>query len=268
VKALFNDAKTRDRLSLTGVNSINFARILAQIVYYFTSAVALGSPYRQVSFAVPTGNFGDIFAGYAAKAMGLPIKRLVIATNLNDSLSRALATGIYEPRGVIATSSPSMDIQLASNFERLLFELAGRDGARVSERMDELRRTGAFRLDKEELAELRALFAAHSIDEHGTEMTIRTLYAETGTVIDPHSAVGLAAAQQESVGTPMIVLSTAHPAKFPQAIERAIGRLPEQPERLKAKLGQEERVTVLPNDVKAVASFIADRARARSEVGA
>src|SRR6188474_1295407 len=162
VKALFNDAGTRDSLSLTGVNSINFARILAQIVYYFTSAVALGSPHRVVSFAVPTGNFGDIFAGYAARAMGLPVKRLVIATNLNDSLSRALSTGIYEPRGVIATSSPSMDIQLASNFERLLFELAGRDAARVRTRMDELRRTGAFHLEQGELAELRALFAAHS----------------------------------------------------------------------------------------------------------
>ena len=178
VKALFNDAGLRDALSLTGVNSINFARILAQIVYYFTSAVALGSPYRAVSFAVPTGNFGDIFAGYAARAMGLPVARLVIATNLNDSLARALSTGIYEPRGVIATSSPSMDIQLASNFERLLFELAGRDGARVRARMDELRRTGAFHLEAAELAEMRALFAAHSIDEHETEMTIRSLFDE------------------------------------------------------------------------------------------
>jgi threonine synthase len=268
VKAMFNDADTRDSLSLIGVNSINFARILAQIVYYFTSAVALGSPHRPVSFAVPTGNFGDIFGGYAARAMGLPVKRLVIATNLNDSLARALSTGIYEPRGVIATSSPSMDIQLASNFERLLFELVARDGARARARMDELRRTGAFRLEERELAELRALFAAHSIDEHETEMTIRNLYAETGVLIDPHTAVGLAAARQESTGTPMILLSTAHPAKFPQAIERAIGRLPEQPERLKAKLGQEERQTVLPNDAKVVASFIADHARARTEVGA
>jgi threonine synthase len=268
LKALFNDGPTRDRLGLTGVNSINFARILAQVVYYFTSAVALGSPYRDVSFAVPTGNFGDIFAGYAARAMGLPVKRLVIATNLNDSLSRALSTGMYEPRGVIATSSPSMDIQLASNFERLLFELAGRDGFRVRARMDELRRNGAFRLEDQELAELRALFAAHSIDERETEMTIRTLYTETGIVIDPHTAVGLAAARREKVGTPMIVLSTAHAAKFPEAIERAIGRLPGQPERLKAKLGGEERLTALPNDAATVAAFIAERARTRSEVGA
>src|SRR5262249_55686469 len=159
LKTLFNDAALRDPLSLTGVNSINFARILAQTVYYFTAGVALGSPHRGVSFAVPTGNFGDIFAGYAARRMGFPVKRLVIATNLNDSLARALQTGIYEPRGVIATSSPSMDIQLASNFERLLFELVGRDGARVRARMDELRATGAFHLEEGELAEMRAHFA-------------------------------------------------------------------------------------------------------------
>jgi threonine synthase len=267
VKALFNDAALRDALSLTGVNSINFARIIAQIVYYITSAVALGSPYREVSFSVPTGNFGDIFAGYAARAMGLPVKRLVIATNLNDSLARALSTGIYEPRGVIATSSPSMDIQLASNFERLLFELAGRSGARVRARMDELRVRGLFHLEKGELAELRALFAAHSIDEHETEMTIRSLFAETGIMIDPHTAVGLAAARQENVGTPMIVLSTAHAAKFPEAIAHALGREPEQPERLKAKLGQEERLIVLPNDYPTVANFISAPARAKAPTG-
>jgi threonine synthase len=257
----------RDSLSLTGVNSINFARILAQIVYYFTSAAALGSPHRPVSFSVPTGNFGDIFAGYAARAMGLPVKRLVIATNLNDSLARALSTGIYEPRGVIATSSPSMDIQLASNFERLLFELAGRDAARVRARMDELRSKGAFHLEARELAEIRALFAAHSIDEHETGMTIKSLFAETGIMIDPHTAVGLAAARLENVGTPMIVLSTAHAAKFPEAISRALGRLPEQPERLKAKLGQEERLTVLPGDYEVIADFISARARAKPPSG-
>jgi threonine synthase len=267
LKTLFNDAALRDPLSLTGVNSINFARILAQTVYYFTAGVALGSPHRGVSFAVPTGNFGDIFAGYAARRMGFPVKRLVIATNLNDSLARALQTGIYEPRGVIATSSPSMDIQLASNFERLLFELVGRDGARVRARMDELRATGAFHLEEGELAEMRAHFAAHSIGEHETEMTIRGLFAETGVMIDPHTAVGLAAARAERVDTPMIVLSTAHAAKFPQAIERALGRVPEQPERLKAKLGQEERLTVLANDSASIAHFIASHARAKTDGG-
>jgi threonine synthase len=265
VKSLFGDEGLRDPLGLTGVNSINFARILAQIVYYFTSAVALGSPHRPMSFAVPTGNFGDIFAGYAAKAMGLPVQRLVIATNLNDSLARAFVTGLYEPRGVIATSSPSMDIQLASNFERLLFELAGSDAARVRARMDELRQTGVFHLERAELDAMRDLFAAHSIGEHETEMTIRSLFEETGMLVDPHTAVGLAAARQEGGNAPMIVLSTAHAAKFPQAVERASGRVPEQPERLRLKLGQQERFTVLPNDYRAVAEFISTHARARSE---
>ena len=262
VKALFNDEGLRDPLALTGINSINFARILAQIVYYFTSAVALGSPERAVSFAVPTGNFGDIFAGYAAQTMGLPVKRLVIATNRNDSLTRALATGIYEPRDVIATSSPSMDIQLASNFERLLFELAGRDGARVRARMGELRRGGAFHLEAAELNSMRKLFTAHSIGEQDTEMTIRNLFEETGMLVDPHTAVGLAAAREEDTGTPMIVLSTAHPAKFPEAVKRATGRVAEAPERLRLKLGQDERLTVLANDYGAVAEFISARSRA------
>jgi len=273
VKALFNDASLRDPLELTGINSINIARILAQIVYYFTAGVALGSPYRAVSFAVPTGNFGDIFAGYAAKAMGLPVARLVIATNLNDSLARAFVTGIYEPRSVIATSSPSMDIQLASNFERLLFELAGRDAARVRARMDELRRTGTVHMPDAELDAMRELFAAHSIDEHETEMTIRNLFEETGMLADPHTAVGLAAARQESGNAPMIVLSTAHAAKFPEVVQRATGRVAEPPARLQAKLGRPERLTVLPNQYRAVAEFIASHARsrgkgARAEVGA
>lgn len=264
VKALFNDIALRDRLELTGINSINFARILAQIAYYFTAAVSLGAPYRAVAFTVPTGNFGDIFAGYAAREMGLPVARLVIATNLNDSLVRALASGVYEPKGVIATSSPSMDIQLASNFERLLFELAGRDAARVRALMEELRKTGAFRLNETELAGLRGLFAAHSISEHETEMTIRGLFEETGVLADPHTAVAVAAARQESgLGPwPMVVLSTAHPAKFPEAIARACGRVPEQPERLRLRLGQNERCAYLPNDFAAVAEFITTHSRA------
>ncbi len=274
VKTLFGDARLRDH-ELTGVNSINFARILAQIPYYFTASVALGAPARSVAFTVPTGNFGDIFAGYAARAMGLPVARLVIATNLNDSLPRVLGSGVFEPGHVIATSSPSMDIQLASNFERLLFELAGRDVRRVNALMHGLREQGAFRLNEAELATLRALFGAHSVGEQETETTIASLLAETGTMIDPHTAVGVAAARQETGlgATPMVVLSTAHPAKFAGAIERATGRAPEQPERLKLRLGQHERCTVLPNDYAAVADFIAGQAgapgkSARARVGA
>jgi len=264
VKGLFGDMSLRDRLELTGINSINFARILAQIAYYFTAGVSLGAPYRAIAFTVPTGNFGDIFAGYAARAMGLPVARLVIATNLNDSLPRVLGSGVYEPKGVVATSSPSMDIQLASNFERLLFELAGRNAARVKGLMAELSKTGAFRLDDTELAGLRELFAAHAIGEHETEMTIRSLMEETGVLTDPHTAVAVAAAREESGlgGTPMVVLSTAHPAKFPEAVERACGRVPEQPERLRLRLGQHERCAHLPNELGSVASFIESHARA------
>jgi threonine synthase len=264
VKSLFGEVALRDRLELTGINSINFARILAQIPYYFTAAVSLGAPHRAVAFAVPTGNFGDIFAGYAARAMGLPVARLVIATNLNDSLVRVLSSGVYEPKGVIATSSPSMDIQLASNFERLLFELAGRDAARVRALMAELRDTGVYRLNDRELAALHALFSAHAIGEPETEMTIRGLVEETGVLIDPHTAVALAAARDEAGqgAAPMVVLSTAHPAKFPEAVERACGRVPDQPERLRLRLGQHERCAVLPNDIGAVASFIDRHARA------
>jgi threonine synthase len=263
VKALFGDPVLSGRLGLTGINSINFARILAQIAYYFTSAVSLGAPHRPVAFTVPTGNFGDIFAGYAARAMGLPVRRLVIATNLNDSLPRAFASGTYQPQGVIATSSPSMDIQLASNFERLLFELAGRDAARIRALMEELRATGAFQLSQGELGQLRDLFSAHSVGEDETKMTIRGVFEETGMLVDPHTAVGIAASHREDFGaTPMVVLSTAHPAKFPDAVERACGRLPEQPERLKMKLGQDERCAVLPAEFAAVADFIVRHGRA------
>ncbi len=263
VKALFGDPVLSGRLGLTGINSINFARILAQIAYYFTSAVSLGAPSRPVAFTVPTGNFGDIFAGYAARAMGLPVRRLVIATNLNDSLPRAFASGTYQPQGVIATSSPSMDIQLASNFERLLFELAGRDACRIRALTEELRATGAFRLSQGELGQLRDLFGAHSVGEDETKMTIRGVFEETGMLVDPHTAVGIAASHREDLGaTPMVVLSTAHPAKFPDAVERACGRLPEQPERLKMKLGQDERCTVLPAEFAAVADFIVRHGRA------
>jgi threonine synthase len=270
LKGLFGDLALRDRLALTGVNSINFARILAQIPYYFTASVSLGAPLRDVAFTVPTGNFGDIFAGYAAKQMGLPVSRLVIATNLNDSLVRVLGTGAYEPTRVIATSSPSMDIQLASNFERLLFELAGRDAGRVRALMEALRKTGAFRLNDAELSAIRSLFSAHAVGEPETAMTIRSLVEATGFLADPHTAVAVAAARAESGldASPMVVLSTAHAAKFPEAVERASGRVPEEPERLRLKLGQHERCATLPNDYGAVAAFIDANARAGGRSGA
>jgi threonine synthase len=260
---MFGDAAFRDRMHLAGVNSINWARILGQIVYYFTAAAALGAPARPVSFTVPTGNFGDIFAGYAAKRMGLPVETLVIATNVNDILARTLATGRYDVRSVTATSSPSMDIQVSSNFERLLFEACGRDGAAVRALMDRLAKTGAFDIAPEALAAIRADFAAGRADEAQTAATIASTYAETGFLADPHTAVGIfVAGQFAEPGVPMVTLATAHPAKFPEAVQAAAGVLPERPAALQAILGRPERFTTLPNDLRAVEDLVASRSRA------
>lgn len=266
VKGLFNNRTFRDRYSLAGVNSINWARIVAQIVYYFTAAAALGAPRREVAFTVPTGNFGDIFAGYAAKRMGLPVARLVIATNTNDILARTLATGRYELRDVSATASPSMDIQVSSNFERLLFEAYGRDGRAVSRLMGELGKAGSFAIDAAPLAAIRTEFDAGRADEAETAATIRETWRETGFLADPHSAVGLAVARRfAEPGVPMVTLATAHPAKFPDAVERASGERPEPPEGFRDLVRRQESFAVLANDRAAVEGFIAERAQRVAE---
>ncbi|GBE42143.1 threonine synthase [bacterium BMS3Bbin10] len=266
LKALFNDLEQRDRLSLAGVNSINWARIMAQTVYYFVSAAALGAPERPVRFCVPTGNFGDVFAGYAASRMGLPIDRLVIATNVNDILVRTLKSGRYEPNAVVATSSPSMDIQVSSNFERLIFEAAGRDSVRVCQLMDDLAGQGSFTLSENELAFLRSAFAAEAVDEEQVERTIREVARETGYVCDPHTAVGIAAARrQHTTRIPVVTLATAHPAKFPDAVEAATGKRPDVPSRLEEKLGADERFEIIDNDYDALVAFIEARARVVAE---
>lgn len=262
VKGLFNHKSFRDEFALAGVNSINWARVAAQIVYYFTSAVALGAPYRSVSFAVPTGNFGDIFAGWIAKKMGLPIERLVIATNANDILVRTLETGRYELRPVAATQSPSMDIQLSSNFERLLFEAHGRDAGAVRRLMGELQQSGGFNLDPAPLAAIRRDFDAVRIGETETTDEIARQWRETGRLIDPHTAVGVGAARR-ALGihpeVPMIVLGTAHPAKFPAAVEKATGISAPLPPHLKDIFAREERFDVLPNDQARVEAFLRER---------
>lgn len=260
LKALFNDHERRDRLSLASVNSINWARIMAQSVYYFVAAAALGAPERQLRFCVPTGNFGDIFAGYAATRMGLPIDRLVIATNVNDILVRTLNTGHYEPNQVLATSSPSMDIQVSSNFERLIFEAAGRDSTRVCQLMDDLEERGGFTLSNGELEAMRSLLSAEVVDEAEVERTIRDVAANSGYICDPHTAVGLAAARRYMPSEiPMVTLATAHPAKFPDAVEAATGQRPEVPPHLKERLAGEERFSVLENDYSALTQFIEAR---------
>jgi len=264
VKGLFNHHAFRDRVRLSGINSINWARIVAQVVYYFTAAVALGAPHRKVAFTVPTGNFGDVFAGYVASRMGLPVERLVVATNVNDILVRTLATGAYELRDVTATTSPSMDIQVSSNFERLLFEATGRDARAVRARMDSLAQSRQFAVDAGALATMRALFSAGRADEDETAATIRTIRKETGYLLDPHTAVAVAVAEKESRDTrvPMIVLSTAHPAKFPDAVAAACGVTPALPEWLADLPLRAERVTVLAADQGAVERFILAASRA------
>ena len=257
VKALFNDLPFRDSVGLAGVNSINWARIMAQVVYYVTAALSLGAPDRAVSFCVPTGNFGDIFAGLVAKRMGLPIDRLVIATNHNDILDRTLKTGRYEQRGVNPSTSPSMDIQVSSNFERLLYEVHGRDPYAVRRMMQNLAQSGAFKIADREMEQIRHEFLSGATDEAETAATIRETLAATGELLDPHTAVGYAVARKlQPSSTPMVTLATAHPAKFPDAVEKASGTRPSLPPRLGHLMTAPERFTVLPNDVAKVRDFI------------
>jgi threonine synthase len=267
VKGLFNHHAFRDRVRLSGVNSINWARIVAQVVYYFTAAATLGAPHRKMSFTVPTGNFGDIFAGYVAERMGLPVDRLVIATNVNDILARTIATGTYDVREVVATSSPSMDIQVSSNFERLLFEATGRDAAEVRAQMASLTQSRRFSLSSRALSRVRALFNADRADEEETAATIRTALRETSRLIDPHTAVALAVAEKETrdSAVPMIVLGTAHPAKFPDAVEAACGIRPALPDWLSDLPERPERATPMAVDQGAIEKFILAASRAARE---
>jgi threonine synthase len=264
LKALFNNHKFRDSVSLSGVNSINWARIVAQVVYYFTSAVALGAPARSVDFTVPTGNFGDIFAGYVAKRMGLPVRWLNIAANVNDILPRTLKTGIYEVKDVHATTSPSMDIQVSSNFERLLFEACKRDAATVRRLMASLKQSGRFVLPDAMLAAIREEFDAGRADETETAAAIRTAWREAGDLVDPHTAVALTVADRDTSDSkiPNIVLSTAHPAKFPDAVEAACGVRPQLPAWLDGLMTKPEQVKVMKNDSEEVERFVLSVSRA------
>lgn len=256
VKAAFNDLAFRDEIAMSAVNSINWARVVAQVVYFITSAVALGAPERRVSFAVPTGNFGCVFAGYAAVKMGLPIDRLIVSTNRNDILYRFFQTGSYRKDQVVATQSPSMDIQVASNFERLLFDLAGRDGATVQRQMDDLAERGSFDVSPAALAQAREIFQSRRVDEAATTQTIGDVYRDSGIIIDPHTAVALRAARDLVPDGPVITLATAHPAKFPDAVEKACGIRPPLPEHLADLYQREERFAILPNDLSALRDHI------------
>ncbi len=263
VKAMFNHVGFREKVSLSGVNSINWARIMAQIVYYFTSAVSLGAPMRPVSFTVPTGNFGDIFAGYAAKCMGLPIEKLVIATNDNDILARTLETGSYAMTEVVKTTSPSMDIQISSNFERLLFKASGDSAEKVTNYMGALKQSGEFTLNSETLTAIRSDFQAGRADENEAAQTIRSLHEKNGYLLDPHTAIGVQVARRFAQGTtPMVVLGTAHPAKFPAAVQDASGVAPLLPDWLGDLMSREEKFVSLPSDLKMIEDHISKLTRA------
>ncbi|HVY51292.1 MAG TPA: threonine synthase [Devosia sp.] len=263
LKGLFRDVRFREDMQLSGVNSINWGRIVAQIVYYFTAAVSLGAPHRTVSFAVPTGNFGDIFAGYAAGRMGLPIANLVIATNANDILARTLETGVYETGEVVPTISPSMDIQVSSNFERLLFEVCGRDAVAVKRLMNSLQQSGQFSIPPPALAAIRETFAAGRASETETRSAIERVHRRSGYLLDPHTAVAVSVAEGLELGqAPVVVLATAHPAKFPAAVKAATGIEPALPAWLSDLYGRPERYDVLANDQGAVESYVRARSRA------
>jgi len=265
VKDMFNHADFRDDMHLSAVNSINWARIMAQVVYYFWAGLALGAPDRSTAFAVPTGNFGNVFAGWVARRMGLPIDRFVIGSNRNDILTRFFETGEMRKDGVEPTISPSMDIQISSNFERLLFEVLDRDGAAVEALMGRFRQSGTYALDGEPLARARALFSGARLSDAETSEVIRAVHVRTGELLDPHSAIGVDAALRGAVppGVPVVALATAHPAKFPAAVEGASGVHPALPPRLGDLFARAERMTVLPNDVGVLERFVRENVEAK-----
>ncbi len=261
VKELFTDAEFRKEQRLTAVNSINWARIMAQIVYYFYAALKLGAPQQAMSFSVPTGNFGDIYAGYLAKRMGLSVDTLMIASNRNDILTRCVETGEYKVDGVTPSLSPSMDIQISSNFERLLFEYVDEDADRLRQMMTDLKETGSFTMPASAHERLKANFTAYRVDDEQTLAEIKEIYEKTGEILDPHSAVGTkSAVKVQKSGIPMVTLATAHPAKFPDAVEKAIGKQPKLPSHMADLYKKEERMADLSAKTQEIKHFIENSA--------
>ncbi|MSO97257.1 MAG: threonine synthase [Rhodospirillaceae bacterium] len=263
VKEMFADERMRTELNLSAVNSINWARIMGQVVYYAWAALRLGAPQRQVAFSVPTGNFGNVFAGYVAKQMGLPIVKFVVGSNRNDILTRYFETRSMTATAVAPSLSPSMDIQISSNFERLLFDAYGRDGKAVSGMMDRFKQSGQYAVDAKVHERILAMFSGARLDDEGTKKVIGEIHTATGQIVDPHTAVGIHAARgvQLAPGTPMIAMATAHPAKFPDAVHAAIGLRPALPAHMAGLFDKTERFTQLPNDLDQVKRFVRERAR-------
>ncbi|MXO63588.1 threonine synthase [Qipengyuania oceanensis] len=262
VKRMFRDEALTGRFHIGAVNSINWARLVAQVVYYFAAALQLGAPERKVAFSVPTGNFGDVFAGHVAARMGLPIERLIVATNVNDILHRALSDGDYSQGTVTPTAAPSMDIQVSSNFERLLFDVGGRDGLAMAEQMAGFEASKAMRLTNAQRDGAGALFSSCRTDANEMARAMRWACDAGGEIVDPHTAIGLHAAREAGVDAaiPVVTLATAHPAKFPDAVERATGMRPSLPSRIGDLFSREEAFTELSGDYDAVAAFVAERA--------
>lgn len=261
VKRMFSDREVNGPLNLSAVNSINWARLMAQVVYYFYAALRLGAPDRQVAFSVPTGNFGDVFAGYVAAQMGLPVERLIVATNVNDILHRALSKGDYSVLGVTPTAAPSMDIQVSSNFERLLFDLEGRDGSTTAARMKWFEQMGKMVLSAD-MRKKASLMKSARVDSDEMALAMRWAHENCGEIIDPHTAIALHAARNAAVPSdvPVVTLATAHPAKFPDAVERATGIRPSLPARVSGLFDREERFDILPGEYDAVRDYVLARA--------
>ena len=256
VKAMFNDAPFREANSLSAVNSINWARVMAQTVYYFTALETLG---RSASFSVPTGNFGNVLAGWIAKQMGADIEKLIVGSNSNDILTRFFETHSMDMVPVVPTLSPSMDIQISSNFERLLFDMNNRDGGATTEQLNQFRQQGKLSVEPDQFAKwIAPTFRAHRANDAETLAVMKRIYGESGMLVDPHTAVGIASAEAcAEPGVPTITLATAHPAKFPDAVKKATGVHPALPDHVADLFDREERIVNLPNDLQAIEAFVA-----------
>ena len=259
VKTMFVDQSFNKEINMSGVNSINWARIIVQIVYYFFSYFKINNGSQKINFSVPTGNFGDVFAGYIAKKMGLPINKLIVATNKNDILKRVISTGVYKPKKVFQTISPSMDIQIASNFERLVFCINSNNSQITLNKMEELKKNNEFKLNSEQMNILREDFISESLSEDETKIVIKKINEKYNILVDPHTAVGIGVLDKLSNDGTNIILSTAHPSKFPETVKDATGKDPELPDEIKRVMEEKEKFDILPNDLNLIKKFIKER---------
>ncbi len=260
VKSMFIDQSFNAEINMSGVNSINWARIIPQIVYYFFGYFQINNGSQKINFSVPTGNFGDVFAGYIAKKMGLPINKLIVATNKNDILKRVINTGVYKPKEVFQTISPSMDIQIASNFERLIFYISSHNDQITLKKMEELKKNNEFELNEEQMSFVRNDFISESLSEDETTNIIKKIDKSYNILVDPHTAVGIGVSDKLSNNSRNIILATAHPSKFPETVKEATGKDSELPDTIKRILEKKEKFDILPNDLNVIKKFIKERA--------